>query len=78
MSLLITEGNRTMQKRLAGLFVAFSLVLALSLTFAFGGITAANYNTKHVVSTSAIQLEYAPIGRCGELCDDNGPLSSHP
>jgi len=67
-----------MQKRLAVLFIALFLVLAFFLTFTFDGITVVNYNTKHVVSTSATQLVYVSMGRCGELCDGNGPLSSNP
>jgi hypothetical protein len=67
-----------MQKRLAVLFVALFLVLTLLTTLAFSRTTAANNNTKYVVSASAVQLIFVPVGRCGELCDDNGPLLSNP
>jgi hypothetical protein len=63
-----------MQKRLAVLFVALSLVLVLFMAFPVNSVRAANDNTKHAASTSTIQLVSVAMGRCGELCNDNGPL----
>jgi uncharacterized membrane protein len=67
-----------MQKRFAVFFVALFLVLTLLMNFAFSRTTEENNNMKQVVSASAAQLVLVPIGRCGELCDDNGPLLSNP
>jgi hypothetical protein len=67
-----------MQKRLVVLFVALFLVIALFTAVTISKVTTANNNTKYVAYISAIQPVYVAMGRCGELCNDNGPQSSNP